>query len=134
MTGVAIFQMVLSLHLYPNLLPYQSATQAGKYIKQENPEHVYWHDHYGYGLDYYSDRVIPQAIGKDVELMPVGSWVYVTEAGLSAMPPHRVIRQLDDFRVANLNFAFVNPQTRHTKLKKMFLIELTGTEQDRQTQ
>ena len=44
------------------------------------------------------------------------------------MPPHKVIKVFDDFKVSNLNAKFLNPKTRQEKVKKMYLIELVERE------
>jgi len=122
--GMFIFQLVLSLHFYPQLLQYQASSQAGKFIALHQPERVYWHDKYGFALDYYSDRIIPNAFGPPVDVLPLGTWIYVSDAAVATMPPHKVIKEFDDFKVSNLNAKFLNPKTRHEKVKKMYLIEL----------
>ena len=126
--GVFIFQLVLSLHFYPQLLKYQASSQAGKYIALHQPERIYWHDKYGFALDYYSDRIIPNAYGPPVDVLPVGTWIYVSDAAVATMPPHRDIKVFDDFKVSNLNAKFLNPKTRPEKVKKMYLIELVKRE------
>jgi 4-amino-4-deoxy-L-arabinose transferase-like glycosyltransferase len=122
--GVFAFQWILSLHFYPQLLKYQAGSQAGKWIETENPERVYWHDEYDYSLDYYSDRVIPNAYGPPVDTLPPGTWIYVTENALPTMPPNRVIRVFDQFPATRVSLKFLNPATRKEKLQKMYLIEL----------
>jgi 4-amino-4-deoxy-L-arabinose transferase-like glycosyltransferase len=122
--GVLIFQFVLSLHFYPSLLKYQASSQAGKCIDLHQPERVYWHDKYGFALDYYSDRIIPNAFGPPVDVLPLGTWIYVSDAAVATMPPHKVIMEFDDFKVSSLNAKFLNPETRPEKVKKMYLIEL----------
>ena len=128
MMGALIFQFVLSLHFYPQLLYYQAYSQAGKYIAQHQPERVYWHDKYGFSLDYYSDRVVPNAFGPPVDTLSAGTWVLVSEAAIGSMPPHNIIKAFDDFKVSNLNAKFLNPKTRPEKVKKMYLIELVERE------
>lgn len=126
--GVFIFQLVLSLHFYPHLLKYQASSQAGKFIAQHQSQSVYWHDKYGFALDYYSDRIIPNAYGPPVDVLPLGTWIYVSDAAVATMPPHKDIKVFDDFKVSNLNAKFLNPKTRPEKVKKMYLIELVERE------
>ncbi len=124
LSGVLVFQFVLTFHLYPHLLRYQASGQAGRLVKQENPSRVYWHDQFAFAFDYYSDRIVPLATGAMLDTLPAGTWIYVSREGLPEMPPHRVLHTYDDYRVANLNFTFIHPATRNQKLKKMYLIEL----------
>lgn len=124
--AVILFQMIMAVHFYPHLLRFQSESQVGRYIKAQKPDRIYWHDQYGYALEYYSDRTIPNAYGPPVDTLPPGTWVWVSETALSTMPPHQVLRVYDDFQVSKLSLSFLNPGTRPQKLKKMYLIELVG--------
>ena len=128
LAGILIFQFVLSLHFYPQLLTYQAPSQAGKFIAQQQPARIYWHDKYGFSLDYYAGRIIPNAFGPPVDVLPLGTWIYVSDAAVATMPPHKVIKVFDDFKVSNLNSKFLNPKTRAEKVKKMYLIELVERE------
>ena len=124
--AVLLFQIMLALHFYPHLLRYQSESQVGRYIKEAQPERIYWHEQYGYALDYYSDRVIPNAYGPPVDSLPPGTWIWVSGEALPTMPPNRVLRVYDDFQVSKLSVTFLNPSTRPQKLRKMYLIELAA--------
>jgi 4-amino-4-deoxy-L-arabinose transferase-like glycosyltransferase len=126
--GVIGFQLILTLHFYPGLLSYQSSTRAGKYIAAHHPARVYWHDRYGYALDYCSNRVIPNAYGPSVDTLSPGTWIWVSGEALPTMPSHNVLQSYDDFRVSRLNKKFLDPKTRPGKLDKMYLIEVRGEE------
>ena len=125
LVSVIFFQMIMSLHFYPNILKYQSSTTAGKYIATEKPSHVYWYDTYGYDLDYYSGFNIPNLSKPALDTLSDGSWVYVSENSIGEMPPYKLIQSFEDFRVSQLNLGFVNPKTRSTKVKKNYLLEIT---------
>ncbi len=122
--GMLLVQFVLSAYFYPNLLTYQSGSQAGKYIKAHDPQFVYWHDKHAHSIHYYADRLIPHDSEQGLEAMTSGSWIYVSEAGLSAMPPYTIIKVFDDFSVTRLSMKFMNPKTRPEKLNKVYLIEI----------
>jgi 4-amino-4-deoxy-L-arabinose transferase-like glycosyltransferase len=123
--GILAFQFVLSLHFYPQLLKYQAGSQAGKYIHHENPAHVYWYDEYDFALDYYADRIVPNAYGAAIDSVPPGSWIYVTEKSLPALPANKLLKSFDHFPPSRLSMKFLNPATRGEKIQKMFLVELT---------
>ena len=122
--GTVAFQLILSVHFYPQLLRYQSSAQVGRYIAAHHPDRVYWHDQYGYTLDYYSDRAIPNAYGPPVDTLPPGTWIWVSEKALPTMPPNNILQTYDDFRVTRLSKSFLDPKTRPGKLGKMYLIEV----------
>ncbi|MEP6794718.1 MAG: glycosyltransferase family 39 protein [Saprospiraceae bacterium] len=126
LAGVIFFQLVMSLHFYPQLLKYQSSSEAGKYIAAEKPAHAYWYDQSGFALDYYSGHTIPNITREKMDTLMTGCWIYVTAAALSQMPANKIIRIFDDYRVTVLSMEFLNPATRNTKVKKIYLIELKG--------
>lgn len=128
LVGTLLFQIVLGLHFYPRLLQYQSTSQAGRYIAEHHPPAVYWHDKFGYALDYYSGRTIPNSYGLPLDTLAPGTWILVFENSLAAMPPHKVIREFEDFPVTRLSGSFLDPQKREQKLKKVYLIELIKKE------
>lgn len=122
--GILLVQFVLSVHFYPNLLAYQSGSQAGKYIKLHHPENVYWQDKHSHALHYYADRLIANTSEYPQKAGEAGTWIYVSEESLSAMPPHTVLKAFDDFPVTRLSIKFINPATRAEKLSKKYLIEI----------
>ena len=124
--GVLAFQFVLGLHFYPQLLKYQAGSQVGKFIEKENPARVYWHDEYDFAMDYYSNRIIPNAYGPMVDTLSPGTWIYVTEKALPTMPPNKIIREFDHFPPSRISMKFLNPATRSDKIQKMFLVEVTN--------
>jgi hypothetical protein len=124
LSGVLLFQLVLSLHFYPALLQYQSTSQAGKYIMSSHHEPVYWNDKFGYALDYYSGKAIPNAYGHAVDSLAEGSWIYVSDIGMAAMPPHKIVSVFNDYPVTKLSAGFINPIKRKEKIKKTYLIEI----------
>lgn len=128
LTGILLFQFILGLHFYPQLLQYQSGSQAGKFIAREKPERVYWHDRYAYSLDYYSGRMIPNAYGPPVDTLAPGSWIFVSESALPTMPSNRIIREFDEYPVSRLSTGFFDPEKRKQKVKKMYVVEVKEKE------
>ncbi len=121
---VLLFQFVLSLHFYPNLLTYQSTSQAGKMIRKENPSQIFWYGKHGHALDYYSGHIIPQLQTDHIKTITPGTWVYTTEERIVELGENRVIREFDDYPVTLLSLSFLNPQLRERKLKKVYLVEI----------
>ena len=119
-----IFQFVFSLHFYPELLKYQSTSQAGKLIEAQSPGDVYWYRDHGHALDFYSGRIIPSLNSSDMPSLTPGSWIYTNEEGLRDLEGNKVIGLFDDYPVTLLNKKFLNPATRESVLEKKYLIEL----------
>ena len=124
LTAILIFQLTLGLVFYPQLLSYQSTSQAGRYIKQQDLQNVYWYRKYGFALDYYSGRVIPEATDASLDTLSSGSIIFVTPDDLPDMPPHKIIKEFDDFKVTKLNATFLKPTRRGEKVKKMYLVRV----------
>ncbi|MDZ4749279.1 MAG: glycosyltransferase family 39 protein [Saprospiraceae bacterium] len=124
LTGIFIFQLTLGLIFYPQLLKYQSTSQAGKYIEQHKLERVYWYRKYGFALDYYSDSVIPEATEASLDTLAPGAILFISPDVFGAIPPHKIIKEFDDFKVTKLNATFLNPARRGEKVKKMYLVQL----------
>ncbi|HQW26950.1 MAG TPA: glycosyltransferase family 39 protein [Saprospiraceae bacterium] len=124
LTGVLIFQLTLGLVFYPQLLSYQSTSQAGRYIQQQKLERVYWYRKYGFALDYYSGRVIPEATDSSLDTLSSGSIIFVAPDALPDIPPHTIIKEFDDFKVTKLNATFLKPSRRGEKVKKMYMVRV----------
>ncbi len=115
---------MFSTHFYPELLKYQSTSQAGKLIEAQNPLDVFWYREHGHALDYYSGRIIPSLDASDMQSLTPGSWIYTNEEGLKDLEGNKVIGMFDDYPVTLLNKKFLNPATRESVLEKKYLIEL----------
>lgn len=119
-----IFQFVLCFHFYPQLLRYQSTSQAGKLIEAEEPGSVYWYKKHGHALDYYSGRIIPELEGPDPGQLSKGTWIYTNEDGLRDLPEHILVKDYSDYPVTLLKLPFLDPQKRQETLGKAFLVEI----------
>jgi 4-amino-4-deoxy-L-arabinose transferase-like glycosyltransferase len=119
-----IFQFVFSLHFYPELLKYQSTSQAGKMIEAQNPRDVFWYRKHGHALDFYSGRIIPELSPSDRQALAPGSWVFTTGEGLKELDVRGIVNIFDDYPVTLLNKKFLNPATRESVLEKKYLVEL----------
>lgn len=123
-TIAIIFNLVFSLHFYPNLLKYQSSSQAGKLIAAEGPVDVYWYKKYGHALDYYSGRFIPPVYPAELAALHPGTWIYTNEEGLDEMTDHHIVKEFNDFPITLLNMQFLDPEKRLENLSKTFLVEI----------
>lgn len=117
------FQLALSFSFYPNLLKYQSTSEAGKMIAAANPNEVYWHYKHGHALDYYAGKQIPKLTEENVFDLPTGAWVYTNEEGLSTLNNYKIIKEFDDYAVTRLSRSFIDPERRRSVVKNTYLIE-----------
>jgi len=116
---------------YPELLKYQSSSEAAFYIrdKQLNHNKVVGYNAYGHALSFYLDTIVPfyWDFG-DVKKMESGTIVYTNNDGLLEMGKNdinfQVIKTFDEFHVTLLKFQFLNPDTREEAITKRHLIML----------
>ena len=121
---VAMFlQLTLSFSFYPNLLKYQSTSQAGKMIKEAKPAAVYWHHKHGHALDYYAGQQIQKLSEENAYYLPTGAWIFTNEEGLSTLNNYKIIKEFDDYAVTRLSPKFIDPDRRKFVVKKAYLIE-----------
>ena len=123
LTMMILFQLILSLHFYPNLLKYQSTSRAGQLIATQKPDEAVWYNKYGFALDYYAGTNIPQITKDDFGSINQGTWIYTDEDGLSEIENYKVIREFNDYPVTLLRPAFLLNERRNETLKKTYLIE-----------
>ena len=58
--GMLGFNFILNVHIYPTLLSYQSATEAGRYVLEKNISHLLFTDNSNYNsLGFAARRLIP---------------------------------------------------------------------------
>jgi hypothetical protein len=119
---------LLSAHVYPTLLQYQSGSMAGRFLHDTNAKHdVYGYGVIAHGLDFYSGKVAP--LLNDTELAAIhDAIIYTTEEGLSKIEAtgrsFEIIKTLDYYHVTELTIEFLNPDTRDKTLGKRYLIKL----------
>lgn len=122
---------MLSTHLYPTLLSYQSATAAGKFIEHKNIPNGQFVCYIsgGHSLDFYSRRnpswiQSPQAINDKIRNGEV--WVFTNEEGKQNFEKEKLIPDsvitYQDYKVTMLSFPFLNPDEREKMLKKKYLL------------
>lgn len=125
---------ILNFQFYPNLLPYQSTTLAGKYFhdmgipQQQRAQMGYG----GHALDFYSQSIIPhlntpqEAVDS---LKAIGVlWIYTREGGREQLDatgiPYEVVTQFKHYQPALLSLPFLIPKTRESKLIPVEIIKI----------
>ena len=134
LTGVTsgiIFNLFLSLIFYPQLLQYQAGTQAGKMVRQEriiSNRLFFVYPSPSYSLDFYAGRYIPLITANDLDNIPAGSWIFVTEDGFLQLMDNnpdefRIVERFGNFHVSMLKMGFLIQKSRQEYLKHCFLLE-----------
>lgn len=125
-----LLNTVLNLHFYPNLLEYQGGSSMSNVVKENNipVDKIYkiGQDH-TWALDFYNKRPVQlttlEAIQEKQDI-----WVYANEKELEVLRKSGLDLDtqysVDHFRITRLQGKFLNPNTRHKVLEKMYLIHV----------
>lgn len=123
------FGLTLSTYFYPNLLKYQPEGAVGRYIsKLMVPEDQFYRYNTGsHALDYYSQRIVPDADSLLLSDYKPGTLIYTRKENVEwltdSLHKYRIIATYDKFRVTGLKPAFLNKNTRAKTIRKMVLLE-----------
>lgn len=133
--GFAFANLILNIYLYPAVLQYQSSSQAGRYIAEQQipQDQVFAYLLGGRSFDFYSGKVLRP--GPDPRYPEFDSlhalgpiWYYTNPKGKSeieaAVSTVVVEKEYDYFRVSNLSLPFINPALRHKVVGKRYLLRI----------
>ena len=123
--------VMLSAHVYPTLLSYQSTVAAGRFIDSKNisNEQFVCYISGGHSLDFYSRRIVPwiqspQGINDRIQNGEV--WVFTNEEGKEIFQKENIIPDsvitYSDYKVTMLSLPFLKPAEREKMLKKKYLL------------
>lgn len=128
--ALVIFGLVANGFVYPTILPYQSASMAGKMVKDNHQSMpLYFHlenEESIHGLHFYS--------GKIAKPISPSTWPSISEAIIYTTPElarvweqneqTKVIsrKELPYFKVSSLTLDFINARTRESQVEKRVLL------------
>jgi hypothetical protein len=130
---VGLASLVINLYInwffYPDLLKYQSSTEAAFYINKNHdniPGVVI--TNYAPAFEFYLEDGWLKADSSLIHHEPRSGIFYVTREELDRIDQrsihYELLRELDEFHVTMLTLKFVNKKTRYKELKKCYLIKL----------
>jgi 4-amino-4-deoxy-L-arabinose transferase-like glycosyltransferase len=133
--SVLMINFVMSLHIYPQLLKYQSGSQAAAFIHKNtiDVEELAVYRLYPNSLDFYAQN-IPQIFESPDKLVNAASerpmWIFTDETGKKQLEEYGAIidniKTFDHFHISKLSLKFLNPKTRKSVLEKVYLIRVSG--------
>lgn len=121
---------LLNLHVYPQLLTYQSGSVASKLVKASEPARPFVaYKTRSYGLDFYYQQNVPVV----AEVATLKSqyankiiWVFAEEAGFKELKDAGVKileeKALESYHVSRLKAQFLNPTTRSEAVTINYLL------------
>ena len=125
---------VLNFHFYPNLLPYQSTAAVPRYAHQHGipAEKLAFFNRHGHALDFYAGRILEgfdsPGLVRQKAVDSGNFWLYTNEDGRAQLDSVGVLYEqtasFPHFQVALLQPAFLNPATRATSLKPVYLLKI----------
>ena len=130
--GIALISVAVNLfsnaHFYPSLMKYQGGIAAAKYARANNilPEKLNYFTAKNHDFEFYYGHIVPFA--SDSFLQVYHGWIYSEKDIVSYLPylkitPKKII-SFDNYNVQFLNWKFLNPKTRDSVLKKVYLVEI----------
>ncbi|HLG39310.1 MAG TPA: glycosyltransferase family 39 protein [Chitinophagaceae bacterium] len=132
-TGLSAIALNLYLNwfFYPDLLKYQSSSEAAFYMNKELPEVQGIHSGvYAPVFEFYISDPQFKAdtiVFRKPESFKPGTW-YVSNDELDMIKQrgmqYEIIKELDEFHVTMLTAKFINKKTRSGELKKFYLIKI----------
>jgi hypothetical protein len=133
--SVLMINFVMSLHIYPQLLKFQSGSQTAAFIHKNtiDVEELAVYRLYPNSLDFYA-QTIPQIFESPDKLVNAASerpmWIFTDETGKKQLEEYGAIidniKTFDHFHISKLSLKFLNPKTRKSVLEKVYLIRVSG--------
>ena len=133
--SVLMINFVMSLHIYPQLLKYQSGSEAAAFIHKNtiDVEELAVYRLYPNSLDFYA-QTIPQIFESPDKLVNAAAerpmWIFTDETGKKQLEEYGAIidniKTFDHFHISKLSLKFLNPKTRKSVLEKVYLIRVSG--------
>ncbi len=129
--AILLVNYYINRDFYPQLLQYQSESEAAFYLNNHAPDavNVVSLDDGEQTLSFYLDRVVPYLPLEEVSRESLaGKYVYTDEQGLKAMRrkniPITEVATFPDFPVTTLNGTFLNKNTRKEVLTMKYLLKV----------
>ena len=133
--SLMMINFVMSLHFYPQLLKYQSGSNAAVFIKEQKiaPEELVAYRLYPNSLDFYSG-IIAQVFESPDKLINAISaqpfWIFTDETGKKQLEEYGAIidnvKTFNHFHISKLSLKFLNPKTRAGVTGKAYLLRVSG--------
>jgi len=130
-----MINFLLCLHFYPQLLKYQSGSQAAAFLRANKiePGELASYRLYPNSLDFYSASVAQVFESPDKLINAISGqayWVFTDETGKKQLEKYGAIidevKVFNHFQISKLSLKFLNPKTRAEVTGKAYLIRVRG--------
>lgn len=132
-TCILAINLGMNAHFYPTILTYQSGSNLGKYINENNipPQRVCNYNYASYAEDFYAGAWIAQFNPDSVKqwhLAPQPRYIAGGDELLQMLNtnnlPYTVVYQTPDYKVTLLTLKFLSPSTRSSVVHIIYLVEI----------
>jgi hypothetical protein len=126
------FGLISATYFYPNLLAYESASQAGQYATRKKLAKNKFFNYrvHESSLDFYSQRIVISTSPDNLKSIEMGSVIYTDEQGKKELENNQygikvdVIKTIPNFHVTGLTLEFLNEKTRAAQVEMRYLLEV----------
>lgn len=134
--AVVSFNLLLSLFYFPAMLSYQHGNNFGRYVKEHTAEknaYVFYHCSNDFSTTFYAQQMPDTTLWNREDfrafLNSKKSVLAITpQAGIDELKadsiPFEIVQQQNSMRISQLNLKFLNPETRESVCKKMYLVKI----------
>lgn len=139
LAAIVIMNLGINLHVLPELFSYQASLRASEIYNEKaiEGEHLYTYRYAQFEMFFYAKTDGDKIIDNDTHYDPVtielsdalndkGAWFFTDEYGYHEIKSKIGIENeyaFDHYYLTDINWKFLNPQTRNASLKKMYLLK-----------
>lgn len=142
--SICLFNLVMNLHFYKQLLPYQSFNAAGRYIANKADSENINKENFivfpfgsSHSLDFYTGWIV-RSIWSEQYFSHFKNgdevWVYTNNEGKERLEklPYAVTQELyiPHYKPAELRVEFLNPETRESVIRDRYVLKVKVQHQD----
>ena len=120
------FNLVMSVHFYPNLLSYQASSVVGNEIRTQNLD-VSLYAFESHAIHFNAQRFIPSWTTRELLDAEKGSLVFTNEAGFKEIDERRgalIYKKFPSHRATLLTVPFLLKWSRQSQIEYEYIVEL----------
>jgi len=129
--GILLVNFILNFHIYPTIMKYQSGKAiAGHILKNKIPEqNIYMIDYHSSAFDFHFSGTPPEISARKAIRLSENlndMWIITTKDKLDLFEYHNftIEKEFPHYPVQSLTWKFLNPSTRESSLRKVFLVRI----------
>ncbi len=129
--AVALFNLVMNAHIYPNLLQYHSTSVMAEYVNEQHipKDKLFYYQRIGHAFEFYTRMIVRQATIESIKESTTDMWIVTDAEGLNELTGNGISLQekipFNHYHIVMLTGKFLNPATRNEALEKRYLLHFT---------